>query len=144
MHWRRRSRRKPDALQALKLSAYAFTAAWVAGFAQIVPWLGALIALAGGLYSIYLFYLGLPVLMKCPPSQTTSYAVTCIVAAVVLNIVVAGLVGAITHPGDPGHIRRSDIDFSNGSPLGTLNDRANKIEDAQQPGAQPREPHDGD
>ncbi len=47
-------------MQALKLAAYAFTAAWVAGVAQVVPWIGALIALAGGIYSIYLFYLGLP------------------------------------------------------------------------------------
>ena len=29
-------------IQALKLAAYAFTAAWVAGIAQIVPWIGAL------------------------------------------------------------------------------------------------------
>ena len=75
--------------QALKLAAYAFTAAWVAGFAQIVPWIGRLFALAGGLYSIYLFYLGLPVLMKCPPERATGYTAVTVIVAIVLSVLIA-------------------------------------------------------
>src|SRR3546814_4956515 len=56
-----------DQLQAVKVIGYAWTAAWVAGIATIVPWLGWLVVLAGGIYSIYLLYLGLPHTMKCPP-----------------------------------------------------------------------------
>ena len=62
-------------IQALKLAAYAFTASWLAGVAQILPWIGALVALVGGIYSIYLFYLGLPTLMKCPQDQAIGYTV---------------------------------------------------------------------
>src|SRR5699024_1357435 len=58
-------------VQALKAVGYAWTAAWVAGIAVILPWLGGLIALAGGIYSIYLLYLGLPHTMKCPPERAT-------------------------------------------------------------------------
>src|SRR3546814_11761750 len=58
-----------DQLQAVKVIGYAWTAAWVAGIAAIVPWLGWLIVLAGGIYSIYLLYLGLPPTMKCPPEK---------------------------------------------------------------------------
>src|SRR3546814_3442701 len=49
-----------DQLQAVKVIGYAWTVAWVAGIATIVPWLGWLVVLAGGIYSIYLLYLGLP------------------------------------------------------------------------------------
>ncbi|HZZ67674.1 MAG TPA: Yip1 family protein, partial [Phenylobacterium sp.] len=38
-------------IQALKLVVYAQTAAWVAGVANIIPGIGGLIALAGGIYS---------------------------------------------------------------------------------------------
>jgi hypothetical protein len=120
---------QPNPLQALKLSAYAFTAAWVAGLGQIVPWVGALIALAGGFYSIYLFYLGLPVLTKCPRDQTMSYTIACIVAAIVFSLIASHVVGSITGPTDPGHIKRTDIDYSSGS-LGTVDNRAHTIEDA--------------
>ncbi len=37
-----------DMVQALKTAAYSWTASWIAGIAVIVPWLGWLIALAGG------------------------------------------------------------------------------------------------
>ena len=47
---------RQDSVQALKTIAYAWTAAWVAGIAVIVPWLGTLIALAGAIYAIYLLY----------------------------------------------------------------------------------------
>ena len=59
-----------DSVQALKAVAYASTAAWVGGAAEILPWgLGLLIALAGGIYSIYLLYLGLQYTMKAPAER---------------------------------------------------------------------------
>ena len=50
-----------DNAQALKLAAYSYTPAWVAGVLQILPLLGVL-GLLAGLYGIYLLYLGLPTL----------------------------------------------------------------------------------
>lgn len=117
-------------IQALKLAAYAFTAAWVAGIAQIVPWIGALLALAGGIYSIYLFYLGLPNLMKCPPDRAGAYTAVCIIVAIVLGAVVAYAVGSITQGGIPGRTTSSDIQFDKNSPMGKLDDWTTKMEAA--------------
>ena len=78
--------------RALKLVAYSMTASWVAGAFAFIPVLGWLISLLGGLYALYLFYLGAPVLMKTPESKTIGYtAVT-----VAITIVIGFVMGAIT------------------------------------------------
>ncbi|HEX4097250.1 MAG TPA: Yip1 family protein, partial [Caulobacteraceae bacterium] len=82
-------------IQALKLVVYAQTAAWVAGVANIIPGLGGLVALAGGIYSLYTLYLGLPKLMKCPPDKTVGYFVVSIVVAIVVYAVIFTIVGII-------------------------------------------------
>ena len=82
-------------IQALKLVVYAYTASWVAGIALIIPILGGLIALAGGIYSLYTMYLGLPKLMKCPPDKTVGYFVVTIVVAIVVYAVIGIIVGVI-------------------------------------------------
>ncbi len=120
--------------QALKLAAYAFTAAWVAALGQIVPWLGGLIALIGGLYSIYLFYLGLPVLMKCPPERAVAYTAVVIIVTIVLSVVIGLGVAAITGTGSgfgsSHHVASSDVQFDKDSPMGKLNDWTQKMEKA--------------
>ena len=84
-------------VQALKTVAYAWTASWVGGIGALIPWLGFLIMLAAGIYSIYLLFLGLPFTMKNPPDKSGGYTAVTIVIAIVLGwiigIVVAGIVG---------------------------------------------------
>lgn len=121
---------RKNLLQALKLAAYAFTAAWVAGLAQIVPWIGALIALAGGVYSIYLLYLGLPALMQCPPDKAVGYTVVTVIVAIVLSFVIAFVVGSITGGTAPGQVSSSDIEYDENSPIGKLDDWTKKMEQA--------------
>src|SRR3546814_19506357 len=87
---------RKDQLQAVKVIGYAWTAAWVAGIATIVPWLGWLVVLAGGIYSIYLLYLGLPHTMKCPPEKAAGYTVVTAIIAVVLSWIMAMLIAATT------------------------------------------------
>ena len=82
---------KQDMPQAIKLAAYSMTASWVAGIFYLLPAL-AILALIGALYSLYLFYVGLPILMKSPEDKTTGYAVAVIVAC----IVVFYIIGQIT------------------------------------------------
>lgn len=84
-----------DRLQALKTVAYAYTASWVAGIGMIIPGLHWLILLAGGVYSIYLLYLGLPHTMKCPPDKAVGYTAVSILAAIVLGWVVMLVGGAV-------------------------------------------------
>lgn len=73
-------------LQALKVTAYAMTAAWVAGIFALIPPLSLLMFV--GLYSIYLLYLGLPVLMKTPRDKAPVYTGVVLIAAIVVSILV--------------------------------------------------------
>ena len=82
-------------VQALKLVAYANTAAWVAGALNIIPILGALASLVGGIYSLYVLYLGLPKLMKNPADKTTVYFIVTLVVAVVVYAIIGAVVGLI-------------------------------------------------
>lgn len=83
--------------QALKLTAYAMTAAWVAGIFTIIPILGWLLSLLGSLYSLYLFYLGAPVLMKVPEPKAIGYTIVVVLVAIVIGAVIgvinAGILG---------------------------------------------------
>ena len=83
-----------DRIQALKVAAYASTAAWLAGIFQIFPQLAMLGIL--GLYSLYLLYLGLPVLMKAPADKALGYTVVTVIVAIVLWIVIGALTTAVT------------------------------------------------
>jgi hypothetical protein len=86
----------PNFIQSLKLVAYASTAGWVGGVLNIVPVFG-ILALLAILYGIYLFYLGLPVMMKTPEAKVIPYmavsALVIIVVSICLGIVVGLLVG---------------------------------------------------
>jgi len=93
---------RKDFISALKLAAYASTAAWVAAIFGLLPALSA-IALLGGLYSIYLFYLGLPKLMKNPPDKTIVYMIVVAVIYIVLAAVIGGVATGITRMGMVGH-----------------------------------------
>lgn len=62
-------------LQALKLVTYSYTAYWVAGIGFVVPIVGWLVVLAGIVYGVYLFYLGLPVMMKTPQDKVILYTI---------------------------------------------------------------------
>jgi hypothetical protein len=81
-------------VQALKLVAYASTASYLAAIFQLVPGLGILGLL--GLYSAYLFFKGLPVLMKSPQDQTVAYTAVIIVAAIVVAVIIGALTAGLT------------------------------------------------
>jgi hypothetical protein len=83
--------------QALKVAVYSATPVWVAGLLQIIPALG-LVVLVGSLYALYLLYLGLPRLMKCPAEKTAGYLGSVIASAIVIGLVgslVIGRIGAV-------------------------------------------------
>jgi hypothetical protein len=86
-------------IQAMKTVAYSWTAAWVAGAGQIVPWLSVLILLAGGIYSIYLLYVGLPHTMKCPQDKAVGYTAVTVIVAIVLSWIIGMVVGGMTGMG---------------------------------------------
>ncbi len=77
---------------AMKLAVYSMTPAWLAGVFALIPGLGFLRLLAL-LYSLYVFWLGLPLLMKPPPDRAGPYALAVIACGIVLFFVVAAVVG---------------------------------------------------
>ena len=78
-----------NTFQALKVAAYSSTAAWLAGIFNLIPSLALLHIL--GLYSVYLLYLGLPVLMKAPQEKAVPYTIVVIIAAIVIFGVITAL-----------------------------------------------------
>lgn len=119
---------RKDQLQALKLVGYAWTAAWVAGVAVIIPWVGWLLMLAGGAYSIYLLYLGLPHTMKCPRDKAIGYTAVIVIIAVVLSLIMAAVVAGVTGLGSMAsaaiggddNIGQPQVTFDEDSQLGKL------------------------
>jgi len=81
-----------DMNQAIKLSAYSATAGWVAGIFYLIPALW-ILAVIGGLYSLYLFWVGLPVLMKVPADKAVAYVVVIVIATIVFYWITAFIAG---------------------------------------------------
>ncbi|WOB08308.1 Yip1 family protein [Piscinibacter gummiphilus] len=82
-------------INALKLVAYGATAGFVGGIFGLIPSLSVL-GLLAALYSIYLVYTGLPVLMKCPPGKAAGYTAVVVVCGIVAGIVIGAISAAVT------------------------------------------------
>ncbi len=126
-----------DDRQALKTVAYAYTAAWLAGVGHLLPWLGMAILLAGSLFSIYLLYLGLPVMMQCPVEKAKGYTAVAIIVAVIFGFVVSAVVGGISGvggmtggPSTPQATKQTESGFDKNSLGGKMEDWAKKMESA--------------
>jgi hypothetical protein len=78
-------------IQAFKVAAYSSTASWLAGVFALLPGLRVLQIL--GLYSLYLLYLGLPVLMKAPQDRAVGYTAVVVIAAIVVTMLVGMVAG---------------------------------------------------
>lgn len=79
---------------ALKVAAFSYTAAWLAGIFNLVPALGILGIV--GLYSLYLLWLGLPLLMKAPADKALPYFAVTLVVGVIVMIVVQAIAGGLS------------------------------------------------
>ena len=84
-----------DDLNAFKLSVYAFTPYFVAGIANINPGLGFL-SILGGLYGIYVLYLGTTSLMSAPQEKTVPYTAVALIINAVVFVVLYMIAVAVT------------------------------------------------
>ena len=81
---------------AMKVVAYGVTAGCVAGVLYLLPsMLLSLLVFVAMCYGIYVFYLGLPVLMKCPQDKAAGYAAVVVVISIVVGVVLGGILGTI-------------------------------------------------
>ncbi|HEX7781345.1 MAG TPA: Yip1 family protein [Sphingobium sp.] len=83
-------------IQAFKVAVYSATAGWLAGIFSLIPSLSALGIV--GLYSLYLLYTGLPVLMKSPADKSMTYTIVTVICGAVVGIVLYTLLGLIMAP----------------------------------------------
>lgn len=92
-------------VNAVKVVAYGSTAGIVGGVFNAIPSL-AMLGLIAALYSIYLFYLGLPILMKCPREKAVAYTAVVVVCAFVAAIVIGSISAMFSSSGmgSPGMI----------------------------------------
>lgn len=81
--------------KSAQLVAYASTASMVAGILNIIPMLGALVMLAGAVYNVYLFYLGLGPMKNTPDDKKVVYIIVYIVIWLAISFILAAIIGAI-------------------------------------------------
>ncbi len=84
-----------DLVQGLKLAVFGGTPMMLAGIFNILPALS-IIGLLVALYSLYVIYLGLPVLMKNPKEKTIVYMVVLIIASIIAGVVLSMVTRAFT------------------------------------------------
>ena len=80
---------RKDPTTPVRVSAYAPTAAWVAGVFNIIPALAFLGIL--GLYSLYLLYAGIAALMRPPADKAVVYTIAVIVCAIIVWVIIFGI-----------------------------------------------------
>jgi len=81
-------------INAMKVAVYSWTPSWIAGILMIIPALGP-IAMLLSLYSLYLFYLGLPILMETPKDKAMGYCIVTIVVSIVVFILIGVISSAL-------------------------------------------------
>ncbi len=131
-----------DQTQAFKTAVYASTAAWVGAVGGVLGLgLGALLGLAGAVYSIYLLYLGLPHTMKAPAEKATTYTVViivvCIVISILLSVLGRGFGMSAMGVGGWGGMRSAQHDvqtFDPDSALGRLESAGRNLDKAEKEG----------
>jgi len=82
-----------NSMQALKLAVYSYTPAWLAAILTIIPILGGLAVLVGSLYSLYVLYVGIPIMMKAPQDKAVPYTVVIVLCAIALWLVLFAFLG---------------------------------------------------
>jgi len=81
--------------RSLQLVIYSYTAVWVAGILNIIPFLSIIAALAG-LYGIYLIYLGVGDMKKTPEENKVGYLVVSALVIIVVMVIITWILTAIS------------------------------------------------
>jgi hypothetical protein len=80
-----------DLHRGIKLAAFSHTPVWLAAPLLLVPRIGPTLALAGTLYGVYVYYLGIGDLLCVPPRGR----LVCTALAIAATIAVAATMGAL-------------------------------------------------
>lgn len=80
-------------VSALKLIAYSSTSGMIGGVFSLLPALWPL-GLLASIYSLYLLFTGIPVMMKSPPERALSYTAVLLVSSLIASAVL-GIISSI-------------------------------------------------
>lgn len=114
---------RKDFTSAFKLVAYASTASMVSGLSYLLSAMPFLMIL-GALYGLYLLYLGLPVLMRCPPGRALPYTAVILVCGFLVNLVGGFLTAALV----PSFGQNAGADLRIETPRGSVSVDTGKME----------------
>lgn len=85
---------KPDFDRAFAAVSLAVIPAWVAGIvASLIPWVGVLIALAGGIVSLVFMYRIMPLALEVPDEKRTVHFIVSLVAIIIINMILGAVLG---------------------------------------------------
>lgn len=85
---------KPDFPRAFAAVSMAAVPAWLAGIVgALVPWVGMLIALAGGIVCLVFLYKIMPLALGVPDSKRVLHFVLSLVLIFIVNLVIASVLG---------------------------------------------------
>jgi hypothetical protein len=82
-----------DFVASLKLVAYSGTAAWLAGIAHLFGWIAQVLMWIAGVYSLYTFFVGAPILKRCSADKAVPFTLMIAVGVVALWFVASQATG---------------------------------------------------
>jgi hypothetical protein len=71
---------------SLKLTAYSYTAAWLAGIFNLLGLAGGVLVLIATIYAFYTFFLGAPVLGKSSSEKALPFTLVIVLCGIVLGV----------------------------------------------------------
>lgn len=81
--------------RSAQLVAYSNTPNWIAGLLSFIPIIGWLLVIAGWVYSIYLFYIGLGPLKKTPEDKKVVYMIVAFIIMIAVLFIISAILMAI-------------------------------------------------
>lgn len=96
---------------AFKLVAYGATAGLVGGIFNLLPSLS-MLGLLAALYSIYLLYTGVPVMMKTPQDKSLVYTAVLIVCGIVAGLIVGAVSAIFTGGSKASMMGKAPVDMT--------------------------------
>ena len=75
-----------DFIASLKLTAYSYTAAWLAGIFLLLGIIGGVLSLIATIYAFYTFFLGAPILGKSSPDKAVPFTLVVVLCGIVLGL----------------------------------------------------------
>jgi len=84
--------------RSVQLVAYGATPGLIAALFAILPFIAAIVAIAGGLYCIYLWYLGLGPIKKTPEDKKVVYLIVTFLALIVVYTLIGMILSRLLLP----------------------------------------------